>query len=92
MPVGKITSRGRGNSERRRAVICDLPQHPDKKILSESETEKSDRANLSAEASAKVKGANGVVGTRRAKLDARKSDGGMKEKEKEQRLFFCDNI
>jgi len=46
---------------------------------------------LSAEASAKVKGANGVVGTRRAKLDARKSDGGMKEKERERRLFFCDN-
>ena len=49
-------------------------RQPDKKILSEFETEKSGRA----------KGANGVVGVRPARRDARKSDGGMKEKERER--------
>ena len=51
----------------------DSPQ-PDRKILSELETEKSGRA----------KGANGMVGVRPARRDARKSDGGMNEKEKER--------
>ena len=46
----------------------------DKKILSESESPKSGRA----------KGANGMAGVRPARRDARKSEGGMKEKERER--------